>query len=81
MIMCVARGRSKRSAYVTRLRPDDMRAVGRRAGATELPNTVPTCRGGHPADVAARDSGRDGRSKREMEVTEAKEFETGVVCV
>ena len=37
--------------------------------------------GGHPADVAARDSGRDGRSKREMEVTEAREIETGVVCV
>ena len=31
------------------------------------------------ADVAARDSGRDGRSKREMEVTEAREIETGVV--
>ena len=37
--------------------------------------------GGHPADVATRDSGREGRSKREMEVTEAREFETGVVCV
>ena len=38
--------------------------------------------GGHPADVAARDSGRDDRSsKREMEVTEAREIETGVVCV
>ena len=37
--------------------------------------------GGHPADVAARGFGRDGRSKREMEVTEAREIETAVVCV
>jgi hypothetical protein len=37
--------------------------------------------GAHPADVAARDFGRDGRSKREMEVTEAREIETAVVCV
>ena len=31
--------------------------------------------------MAARDFGRDGRSKREMEVTEAREIETAVVCV